>query len=60
MGIPEFEAQQYERKINAGNVLIAIHTENSDDSDRAAKIFEVEGAGDISSKHEAVVDQNVR
>src|SRR5436853_4326523 len=55
MGIPEFEAKQYEGKVKGGNVLIAVHAENSDETDRAKKIFEAEGAKDITSREEAGV-----
>src|SRR4029450_5088852 len=35
MGIPEYEAKRYEGKLKAGNILISVHTENSDEIDRA-------------------------
>ena len=28
MGIPEFEAKQYEGKVKGGNALISVHSEN--------------------------------
>lgn len=55
MGIPEFEAKQYEGKIKGGNALISVHSENSDETDRAKKIFEAEQATDIASREEAAV-----
>jgi hypothetical protein len=55
MGIPEFEAKQYEGKVKGGNALISVHSENSKETDRAKKIFEAEGAEDISSREEAAV-----
>jgi hypothetical protein len=54
-GIPEYEAQQYEGKLNRGNILLAVH---ADDSDEAAKIREImseEKAEDISTGSEASV-----
>src|SRR3954453_1986072 len=30
LGVPEFEAKAYEAKIRGGNVLIAVHTDNSE------------------------------
>ena len=48
MGIPEYEAKQYEGKLRDGNILISVHTENSDEVDRAKEIFKREGAHDIS------------
>ena len=38
-----------------GSALISVHSENSQETDRAKKIFETEGAEDISSKEEAAV-----
>ncbi len=55
MGIPEFEAKRYEGKVKAGNALISVHTDNSDESSRAKKIFEEEGAEDVATASEAAV-----
>jgi uncharacterized membrane protein len=49
MGIPEIEAKRYEEKLRAGNYLIAVHTHDGDQKDRAKEIFEEAGADDISS-----------
>jgi hypothetical protein len=40
LGIPELEAKRYEGKVKAGNILISVHTEDSDEIDRAKDIFE--------------------
>ena len=48
MGIPEYEAKQYEGKIKQGNILISVHSEDSDEVKRAKEIFERNGAHDIS------------
>jgi hypothetical protein len=48
MGIPEYEAKQYETKIKSGNILISVHTENSEERDQVKDIFERAGAHDIS------------
>ena len=53
MGIPEYEAKQYEGKIRDGNALISVHTDNSDQRTRAKDIFTRAGAADISSSSEA-------
>lgn len=53
MGIPEFEAKQYESKIRSGNILISVHTEDSDERKRVKGIFERAGADDIASGAEA-------
>lgn len=55
MGIPEYEAKRYEGKIQEGNVLISVHTDDSTERDRAKTIFEQAGAEDISSTAEARV-----
>jgi len=55
MGIPEFEAKRYEGKIKGGNVLVSVHSENSDETKRAKEIFERAGAEDISTSGEASV-----
>src|SRR5213079_3188492 len=49
LGIPEIEAKRYEAKLRAGNYLIAVHTRNSDEEDRAERIFKDAGAEDITT-----------
>ena len=49
MGIPEIEAKRYEDKLKSGNYLIAVHTHDGDEKDRATAIFEEAGAEDIST-----------
>ena len=53
MGIPEYEAKRYEGKIKDGNVLISVHTEDSEEIKRAKEIFKAAGAEDISSTGES-------
>jgi hypothetical protein len=53
MGIPEFEAKRYEGRVKGGNILISVHSENSDEASRAKKIFEDAAAEDISSAGES-------
>ena len=55
LGIPEYEAKQYEGKIKQGNILISVHSEDSDEVKRAKEIFERGGAHDISSTGEESV-----
>jgi hypothetical protein len=57
MGIPEFEAKQYEEKLRDGNILISVHTEDSDEIERAKMILEREDARDISAASEAPVSK---
>lgn len=49
LGIPEIEAKRYEEKLRTGNYLIAVHTQDGDEEDRAKKIFEDANADDITS-----------
>ena len=53
MGIPEYEAKQYEGKIKGGNILISVHTDDSDQRALAKEIFEKAGAEDIKTTGEA-------
>jgi len=55
LGIPEYEAKRYEGKIRKGNVLISVHTEDSNEAARVKEIFEKNNAEDISSTKEASV-----
>jgi uncharacterized membrane protein len=60
MGIPEYEAKRYESKIRAGNILVSVHSENSDETKRAKEIFERMGAEDIATAGEASVKSDER
>jgi hypothetical protein len=55
MGIPEYEAKRYEARLKEGRVLIAVHSDNSDETKRAKDIFERNGAEDISTAGEESV-----
>lgn len=55
MGIPEFEAKKYEGKLRSGNILLAVHVDDSDEKDRAEDILKREKAHDVSSTSEASV-----
>lgn len=48
MGIPEYEAKQYEEKVKNGNILISVHTNNSDEAKRVKEIMKDADADDIS------------
>ncbi len=52
MGIPEYEAKRYEGRVKNGGILVSVHCDNSDWTDRAEKIFKNSGADDISSTGE--------
>ena len=47
LGIPELEAKTYEGKIRGGNILIAVHTSDSEHEKRAKQAFEKHHAHDI-------------
>lgn len=47
MGMPEIEAKRYEGKIKKGNILISVHTVDSDEIARSKKILESYKAEDI-------------
>lgn len=53
LGMPEYEAKQYESKIKGGNILISVHTDDSKQRSRAKEIFQRHNADDISSAGEA-------
>jgi len=53
MGVPEYEAKQYEGKIKGGNILISVHTDDSAQRAVAKEIFERAGAKDIQTTGEA-------
>jgi len=52
MGIPEYEAKRYEGRVKSGGILLSVHSDNSDWTDRAKDILEQTGAEDISSAGE--------
>lgn len=55
MGVPEFEAKSYEGKIKNGNILIAVHTDNSDTEKRVKQVYEANGAHDVAVTGDASV-----
>ena len=55
LGLPEYEAKRYEGKIRGGNILVSVHTERAENTDRAKDIFERNGAEDIATAGEANV-----
>lgn len=55
MGIPEYEAKLYEGKVKEGNILLAIHTETSEQVEWAKDIFQKGGVENISTVTETGV-----
>ncbi|MDB4943353.1 MAG: hypothetical protein JWP97_2887 [Labilithrix sp.] len=58
MGIPEIEAKAYEGKIKGGNLLIAVHTESTEERDRAEKVLKAHHAHDVSTVTESSVPKD--
>ncbi|MEX2639231.1 MAG: hypothetical protein WD266_01000 [Balneolales bacterium] len=52
LGIPEYEAKRYEGKVKEGNILISVHTENSEERNKVEDIFDQHGAMDITATGE--------
>jgi hypothetical protein len=55
LGMPEYEAKQYEGKIRNGGALISVHSDNSDEVNRAKKIFKDSNADAIAVSGETAV-----
>ncbi len=55
LGIPEIHATIYAGKIKSGNVLVAVHTEDSSQVDTVKKLFATHRAEDVSVTAEAAV-----
>lgn len=53
LGIPEYEAKQYEGRLKRGGALIAVHSDDALERDRARRIFESEGAEGIRTAEES-------
>ena len=53
MGIPEFEAKQYEGKIRDGNILISVHTDDSRRAQARQGHPTSAGASSVSSSGES-------
>src|SRR5450432_2886385 len=60
LGIPELEAKRYEGKIKAGNILISVHTDSSEEITRAKDIFTKAGAQDICTTGEASTPKDLQ
>jgi len=55
LGMPEWEAKQYEGKLNEGNVLLSVHTEDGAQAKRAEEIFKAAGAKEVKRTSEEKV-----
>jgi len=52
-GIPEYEAKLYESRMGAGNLLISVHTDDSDQRSAAKDIFERHNARGVATAGES-------
>jgi hypothetical protein len=54
LGVPEYEAKIYERKLQEGHYLISVNCRTDEEIDLAEKIFKSTGATDVSSTRDAI------
>ena len=52
VGIPEYEAKRYEGFVKDGGILLSVHTDTSEEVERAERCLKSTGANDISSTGE--------
>src|SRR5438552_5269404 len=52
LGIPEYEAKRYQERLKEGNVLVSVHSDSSEETDRAKEIFARNGGENIASARE--------
>lgn len=60
LGMPEYEAKQYESKVKEGGILISVHTSDRDEAERIEEILEDAGAQDVSIAGEQDVSDSDR
>jgi len=56
LGIPEYEAKRYEGRVKEGGILLSVHSDNSEWTNKAKEVLERTGAQDIASAGEAKAD----
>jgi hypothetical protein len=49
LGMPEVDAKRYETQVRAGRILIAVHADNHDWTNKAKQVLKDAGGDDISS-----------
>jgi hypothetical protein len=59
-GIPEYEAKFYEARLRDGNILLAVHTENTDIRRMIVDTFKRMGVKDVTTQTEAHVPRRER
>lgn len=60
MGIPEYEAKQYEAKVKGGGILLSVHSRDGGEVKAVKEILKAGGATDVSSGGEAGVGKKGR
>jgi hypothetical protein len=55
LGIPEYEAKQYESKVRGGNILLCVHVDDTEEAGLVRQIMSEEKAEDISTGSEAAL-----
>ncbi len=55
MGIPEYEAKRYESHLKEGNILLAVHADNSEWATKAKTLMIEAGVLDVAVSKEAAV-----
>ena len=60
LGMPEYEAKQYEDKVKSGNILVSVHTHDNDEAKRIKDILQDTDAEDVSITGEEGVSDSER
>jgi len=55
LGVPEIQAKLYEGKIQGGNVLVAVHTEDAEHVEKAKRVFEKHHSENVAVAPETAV-----
>ena len=56
VGIPEYEAKRYEGRIKEGGILLSVHCDDLEWTEKAKAILEHTGGTDVASTGEAAAD----
>jgi hypothetical protein len=56
LGMPEYEAKRYQRRVEKGGILLSVHCDNPYWVNKAKRVLNSTGAEDISSTSESAAD----
>lgn len=56
LGIPEYEAKRYEGIVKKGGILMSVHSDNSEWTEKGRELFKRLGAEDVDSTGESSAD----